>query len=39
MARHYVLPKGARLVGFGKGAVYVTQPDEDELLHLQRFAR
>lgn len=39
VARHYVLPKGAHLVGFGKGAVYVTQPDEDELLHLQRFAR
>lgn len=39
VARHYVAPKGARVVGFGKGTVYLTQPDEDDLLHLLRFAR
>ena len=39
VARRYVLPKGARVVGFGKGAVYVTQADEDDLIHLQRFQR
>ena len=39
VVRHYVLPKGARVVGFGKGAVYVTHADEDDLLHLQRFQR
>ena len=39
VARHYVLPKGARVVGFGKGSVYVTHADEDDLIHLQRFQR
>lgn len=32
-----VLPKGARLIGFGKGAVYLSRTDEDELLYLQRY--
>ena len=39
VARRYVLPKARRVVGFGKGAVYVTQADEDDLIHLQRFQR
>jgi hypothetical protein len=32
-----VLPKGARLVGFGKGVVYLSRTDEDELLYLQKY--
>lgn len=31
------LPKGARLVGFGKGVVYLSRIDEDELLYLQKY--
>jgi hypothetical protein len=31
------LPKGGRLVGFGKGVVYVSRMDEDELLYLQKY--
>lgn len=32
-----VLPKGARLVGFGRGVVYLSRIDEDELLYLQKY--
>jgi hypothetical protein len=32
-----VLPKGARLLGFGKGVVYLSRSDEDELLYLQKY--
>lgn len=32
-----VLPKGARLVGFGNGTVYLTRTDEDDLQYLQRY--
>jgi hypothetical protein len=39
VVRRYLLPKDYRLVGFGKGAVYLTHADEDDLLHLERFAR
>jgi hypothetical protein len=39
VVRRYVLPKDAKVVGFGKGTVYVTHADEDDLLHLQRFQR
>jgi hypothetical protein len=39
VARHYLLPKGSTLVGFGKGVVYLTTADADDLLHLLRFAR
>ncbi len=37
--RRFVLARGSRVVGFGKGVVYVTRSDEDDLLHLQRFPR
>lgn len=30
------LPRGARLVGFGEGAVWLARPDEDDLLRLER---
>jgi hypothetical protein len=39
VVRRYLLPKGYRLVGFGKGVVYLTHADEDDLLHLERFVR
>ena len=39
VVRRYLLPKDYRLVGFGKGVVYLTHADEDDLLHLERFAR
>jgi hypothetical protein len=32
-----VLPKKSRVIGFGKGAVYVVRTDEDDLQYLQRF--
>ena len=31
------LPKGARLVAFGKGTVYLSRMDEDDLLYIQRY--
>jgi hypothetical protein len=34
-----VLPAKARVAGFGKGVVYTMRTDEDDLIHLQRFAR
>ena len=33
------LNPNSRVVGFGKGAVYVARTDEDDLQYLQRFAR
>lgn len=39
VVRRYLLPKGYRLVGFGKGVVYLTHADEDDLLYLGRFGR
>ena len=30
-------PEGAVMLGFGKGVVYATRKDEDDLLYLQRF--
>jgi hypothetical protein len=35
---HVRLPKGARLVGFGKGSVYVVRTDADDLQYLQKYA-
>ena len=31
------LPKGARLVAFGNGTVYLTRMDDDDLLYIQRY--
>ena len=31
------LPKGARLVAFGTGTVYLTRMDDDDLLYIQRY--
>jgi hypothetical protein len=31
------LPKGARLVAFGNGTVYLSRMDDDDLLYLQRY--
>jgi hypothetical protein len=31
------LPKGTRLVGFGRGVVYLVRPDEDDLLRVGRY--
>ncbi len=31
------LPKGARLVAFGNGTVYLSRMDEDDLLYIQRY--
>ena len=39
LVRRIAVAKGSRVVGFGKGVVYVARPDEDDLMHLQRFAR
>jgi hypothetical protein len=36
LAMKVVLPKKARLVGFGNGAVYITRSDEDDLQYLQK---
>ena len=33
------LNPSSRVVGFGKGVVYVARSDEDDLVYLQRFAR
>lgn len=32
-----VLPRGARLIGFGKGVVYLSRSDDDGLLYLQKY--
>jgi hypothetical protein len=37
LAFKVVLPKRARLVGFGNGTVYVARLDEDDLQYLQRY--
>lgn len=36
LVQKVVLPKKARLVGFGNGTVYITRTDEDDLQYLQR---
>jgi hypothetical protein len=36
VAQRVSLPKGTRLVGFGRGVVYLVRPDEDDLLRVQR---
>jgi hypothetical protein len=33
-----VLPKSSRVVGFGRGVVFVARADDDDLLYLERFA-
>jgi hypothetical protein len=32
-----LLPKGARLLGFGNGTIYLSRMDEDDLLYIQRW--
>ena len=34
---HVILPKKSRVVGFGKGTVYVIRIDDDDAQYLQRF--
>lgn len=36
LAMKVVLPKRARLAGFGNGAVYIVRLDEDDLMYLQK---
>lgn len=36
LAQRVVLPKKARLLGFGNGAVYIARLDEDDLQYLQK---
>lgn len=36
VASHVVLPAKSRLVGFGKGSVYIVRIDDDDLEHLER---
>lgn len=36
LVQKVVLPKKARLVGFGNGTIYITRSDEDDLQYLQR---
>jgi hypothetical protein len=33
-----VLPANATLVGFGRGTVYLSRTDDDDLRYLQRYA-
>lgn len=37
VVQRVVLPRRARLVGFGKGTMYVVRVDEDDLQYLQRY--
>jgi hypothetical protein len=37
LAQRVVLPKRARLLGFGNGAVYVARLDEDDLQYIQKY--
>ena len=37
VVQRVILPKKARLVGFGNGTVYVARVDEDDLQYLQRY--
>ncbi len=39
LAKKVSLNPSSRVVGFGKGVVYVARSDEDDLVYLQRFAR
>ena len=39
LAKRVTLNPDSRVVGFGKGTVYVLRADEDDLQHLQRFRR
>lgn len=39
LVRKVSLNPSSRVVGFGKGVVYVARSDEDDLVYLQRFAR
>ena len=39
LAKKVTLNPNSRVVGFGKGTVYVVRTDEDDLQYLQRFAR
>jgi hypothetical protein len=36
LVQRVILPKRARLVGFGNNAVYITRLDEDDLQYLQK---
>ena len=37
LAQKVVLPKRARLLGFGNGAIYVARLDEDDLQYIQKY--
>jgi hypothetical protein len=37
LSRHVTLPVGTRLVGFGRGTVYLVRKDADDLEYLQRY--
>ena len=39
LVKQVSLNPGSRVVGFGKGTVYVVRTDEDDLQYLQRYAR
>lgn len=39
LARKVSMSRDRQVVGFGKGAVYVVRTDDDDLQHLERFAR
>ncbi|MHB1330160.1 MAG: NHL repeat-containing protein [Gemmatimonadales bacterium] len=39
VARKVSMSRDRQVVGFGKGAVYVVRTDDDDLQHLERFAR
>jgi hypothetical protein len=39
LVKKVVLNPRSRVVGFGRGAVYVTRSDEDDLLYLERYRR
>ena len=39
LVRKITLEQNSRVVGFGKGTVYVAKSDEDDLQYLQRYKR
>jgi hypothetical protein len=39
LARQVVLPKNARLVGFGAGSIYLSRSDEDDLQWLEKYRK
>ena len=39
LSRQITLRPRSRVVGFGKGTVYVTRSDEDDLQYLERYRR